>query len=395
MERQGGRSVLRRTWREKSAGLRKGAVYDLGEAVPALSHVFEDIRKIARPALKNVYINIGTPQVKIQASKGIVAVSRVDNEIFQDDIDRVIKASQAVNLSPNRMVVHTITREFIVDGVGDISSPLGLSGGRLEVVSMIVDAFAPHIKSLMRLVEMSGGEIGGMVFDPIAASRAALSKSQKELGVVLVDIGCGTTSVAVYEENKLLALQVFPVGGGSITNDIAVGLKVPVPVAEAIKLHYGYALPREVGSKETIDLSKISPESKGTVSRRFVAEIIESRLAEILEFVNNELKLIQKSGQLAGGIVLTGGTAKLPGLAELAKQELRLTSQIGFADLSGTIEERGPLTDAVEDPEFTIAFGLALTAGDEGHWWAEGRSRRGGIDFKNFSPKRLLKYFMP
>ncbi len=395
LERQGERPVLRRTWKEKSAGLRKGAVADLSEAVPPVARIFEDIRKIARPALKNIYINIGTPQVKIQASKGIVAVSRVDNEIYQDDIDRVVKASQAVNLAPNRMVVHTVTREFIVDGVGDIASPLGLSGGRLEVVSMVVDAFAPHVKSLMRLVEMAGGEIGGLVFDPIAASRAALSKTQKELGVVLVNIGCGTTSAAVYEEMKLLGLQIFPAGGGSITNDIAVGLKVPVHVAEALKLHYGYALSKEVGSKESIDLEKIAPEAKGQVSRRFVAEIIESRLAEILEFVNNELKLIQKSGQLAGGIVLTGGTAKLPGLAELAKQELRLTSQIGFADLGGTIEERGPLTeDAVEDPEFTIAFGLALTGGDEEGWWTE-RSSRHGINLKNLNPKRILKYFMP
>lgn len=396
IERQGGGAILRRTWKEKSFGLRKGAVADLSEAVPPLTRIFDEIRKIARPALKNVYINIGTPQVKIQSSKGIVAVSRVDNEIYQDDIDRVTKASQAVSLGPNRMVVHVITREFIVDGVGDIASPLGLSGGRLEVVSMVVDAFAPHVKSIMRLVEMAGGEVGGMVFDPIAAGRAAVSKSQRELGVVLVDIGCGTTSIAVYEEGKLLTLQIFPVGGGSITNDIAVGLKVPVPVAEAIKLHYGYATSKEVGSKETIDLTKIYPEAKSSVSRRFVAEIIESRLAEIMEFVNNELKLIQRSGQLAGGIVLTGGTAKLPGLAELAKQELRLTSQIGFADLSGTIDEQAPLTqDAVEDPEFAIAFGLALTGGDEDNWWTEGRSRKSSIHWKDLNPKRFLRYFMP
>jgi cell division protein FtsA len=395
VERVGERIILRRVWKEESCGMRKGAVADLSEAVPPLTRIFESIRKIAKPALKNVYVNIGTPQVKIQASKGIVAVSRVDNEIYQDDIDRVVKASQAVSLGPNRMVVHAITREFLVDGVGDIANPLGLSGSRLEVVSMVVDAFAPHVKSLMRLVEMAGGEIAGMIFDPLAASRAALSKSHKELGSVLIDIGCGTTSVAVYEESKLLALQVFPMGGGSITNDIAVGLKVPVPVAETIKLHYGYALAKEVGSKETIDLTKLAPDVKGMVSRKFVSEIIESRLAEILDFVNNELKLIQKSGQLAGGVVLTGGTSKLPGIAELAKHNLRLTSQIGFADLASNLGERGLLTeDAVEDPEFTTAFGLLLQGGDEEGWWHE-RRRTVGIDFSDFSPKKLLKYFMP
>jgi cell division protein FtsA len=374
--------------------MRKGAVADLSEAVPPLTRIFNQIRRIAKPALKNIYVNIGTPQVKIQASKGIVAVSRVDNEIYQDDIDRVIKASQAVSLGPNRMVVHAITREFIVDGVGDIASPLGLSGSRLEVISMVVDAFAPHVKSLMRLVEMAGGEIGGMIFDPIAASRAALNKSHKELGSVLIDIGCGTTSVAVYEESKLLSLQVFPMGGGSITNDIAVGLKVPVPVAEHIKLHYGYALAKQVGSRETVDLTKLAPDAKGLISRRFIAEIIESRLAEIFDFVNNELKLIQKQGQLAGGVVMTGGTAKLPGIAELAKVNLRLTSQIGFADLTGTLGDRASQNEsAVEDPEYAIAFGLMLQAGDEEGWWNE--RRRSGFDLAGFSPKKLLRYFMP
>ncbi len=396
VERQGDRVILHRTFKESSIGLRKGAIADLGEAVPAVSRIFDEIRKISKSAVKNVYVNIGTPQVKIQASKGIVAVSRVDNEIYQDDIERVVKASQAVNLGPNRMVVHTITREFVVDGVSDIANPLGLSGSRLEVVSMVVDAFAPHVKSLIRLVEMAGGEIGGLIFNPIASSRAILTKAQKELGVALVDIGCGTTSMAVYEEGKLLALQIFPMGGGSITNDIAVGLKIPVPVAEAIKLHYGYALSKEVGSREAIDLSKLSPDTKGSISRRFVAEIIESRLAEIMEFVNNELKLIQKSGQLAGGIVLTGGTAKLPGIAELAKSELRLTSQIGFADLGGFVEPGSMgLQEISEDPEFTCCFGLMLEAGDQEHWWREGRSRRRGIAIKNLSLKKLIRYFTP
>lgn len=395
-EKQGSRVTLHRIFKESSGGLRKGAVADLGEAVPAVSRVFEEIKKISKSAVKNVYVNIGTPQVKIQASKGIVAVSRVDNEIYQDDIDRVVKASQAVQLQPNRMVVHTLTREFFVDGVGDIVNPLGLSGGRLEVVSMIVDAFAPHVKSLIRLVEMAGGEIGGLVFNPIAASRAVLSKHSKELGVVVVDIGCGTTSVAVYEENKLLGLQIFPVGGGNITNDIAVGLKIPVDAAEKIKLHYGYAIAREVASKESVDLQKFVPEAKGSASRRFVAEIIESRLAEILEFVNNELKLIQRSRGLAGGIVLTGGTAKLPGIAELAKDELHLTSQIGFADISSWIEGKSPIVEEqIEDPEFAVSLGLLLHGGDEEKWWEDRKGINFAAGFKNLNLKKFFRNFLP
>lgn len=392
-EKNQGQVVFSKVFKERSAGLRKGTVSDLGEAVPAVSRVFEDLKKISRSAIRNVYVNVGTPQVKVQSSKGIVAVSRVDNEIYQDDIERVVKASQAVSLSPNRMVIHTITREFLVDGVGDIANPLGLSGSRLEVVSMVVDSFTPHMKSLMRLVEMSGGEIGGLVFNPLAGGRAALTKEQKELGSVFIDIGAGTTSMAVYEENKLLALQIFPVGGANITNDIAVGLKIPVTVAEEIKVQCGYALAREVPSRETIELSRFLPGAKNTVSRRFVAEIIESRLAEILEFVNNELKLIQKSGNLAGGAVFAGGTAKLPGLIELAKQELRLSSHIGAPDLSEVLGGRNADDPVLlEDPEFANALGLVLGGGDQEGWWHTGEARQ---SLMKFDFKKFIRNFLP
>jgi cell division protein FtsA len=392
MERVQGRPVIRRVLKEPSAGLRKGTVADLGEAVPAVSRVFEDLKRSSRAAVRNVYVNVGTPQVKVQSSKGIVAVSRVDNEIYQDDVERVIKASQAVSLSPNRMVIHAITREFIVDGVGDIGSPLGLSGSRLEVVSLVVDSFTPHMKSLMRLVEMSGGDIGGLVFNPLAGARSALSKEQKELGSVFVDIGAGTTSMAVYEENKLLALQIFPVGGANVTNDIAVGLKIPVAAAEKIKLEYGYSLARQVSSRETIDLDKFLPGAKGSASRRFVAEIIESRLAEILEFVNNELKLIQRAGSLAGGAVFAGGTAKMPGLAELGKQELRLSSHIAAPDLSEMAgESNASISESLEDPEFANTLGLVLGGGDQEGWWQSGESRRPmKLDLKKF-----IRNFLP
>jgi cell division protein FtsA len=248
------------------------------------------------------------------------------------------------------------------------------------------------MKSLIRLVEMSGGDIGGLVFNPLSGARAALTKGQKELGAVFIDIGAGTTSMAVYEENKLLALQIFPVGGANITNDIAVGLKIPVAAAEEIKLQCGYALARQVPSREAIELANFVPGAKGTVSRRFVAEIIESRLAEILEFVNNELKLIQRSGGLAGGAVFAGGTAKLPGLTELAKQELRLSSHIGAPDLSESFgEHSGSTVEFLEDPEFTNALGLVLGGGDQEGWWQSRESRRPlKIDLKKF-----IRNFLP
>ncbi len=387
-ENRNGRPALIAVFKEPAAGLRKGAIVDLAETSAAVARALAEVKKVAKSGLRKIYVNIGTHQAKAQVSRGIVAVSRADNEIYQDDIERVVKASQAVSLVPNRMIVHNVTREFVVDGVSDITDPLGLSGNRLEVSSVIVDVFGPHVKSVMRAIELSGGSVAGMVLDPLAASRAVLTKVQRNLGVVLVDIGFGTTSMAVYEENKLTGLAVFPVGAGNITNDLAVGLKIPVPAAESLKLNYGYAMSGEVNAKESIDLRKFSPEAKGMISRRYVSEIIEMRLAEILEFVNNELRLLKKVGRLAGGAVLTGGGAKLPGSAELAKQVLKLTSQIGCASGEEWSDETAAFSESLEDPEYVTAFGLVLWGAEKEGWPARGRASLPSL-------KSILRYFLP
>ena len=182
-EQVGGKISLVHVAKESCGGLRRGAVIDVVEVSRTINRALAEIKKFSKSAVKNIYLSIGTSQVKMQVSRGIVAVSRADAEIYQDDIDRAVRASQAVNLPQNRMIVHTLMREFVVDGVGDITDPLGLSGSRLEVQSVIVDAFSPHVKNLIRSVELAGGEIGGLVFAPLVAARAALSKRQRDLGV--------------------------------------------------------------------------------------------------------------------------------------------------------------------------------------------------------------------
>jgi cell division protein FtsA len=388
VENRSGRPALHSVFKEHSGGMRKGVIMDIAETTAAVTRALREVRKMSSTGLKNVYVNIGTHQSRAQNSRGIVAVSRADSEIYQDDIERVIRASQAINLPPNRMVVHNVTREYIVDGVGDISDPLGLSGNRLEVNSLIIDAFAPHVKAIMRVVELAGGRIGGMVYNPLASSRSVLTKHQKDLGVVMIDIGFGTTSMSVYEENKLVGLTVFPVGAGNITNDLAVAFKIPVQAAEGLKMNYGYAVSGEVNAKESIDLRKFHPESKGMISRRFVAEVIEMRLAEIFELVNNELRLLKKVGQLAGGVVLVGGGAKLPGATELATQTLKLTSQIGFSGNEEWSDEIAVFSETFEDPEFVNALGLALWGADKENWRAKSGSSM--LQIKN-----LIKYFLP
>ena len=387
-ERRDGKPVLVHAQKVPCYGMRKGAIVEMSEVSQAVNRALAGVKKVSKAALKNVYISIGTPQAKMQSSRGIVAVSRADAEIYQDDIDRAVRASQAVNLPQNRTIIHTLTKEFVVDGVGDIADPLGLSGSRLEVQSLIIDAFSPHIKNLIRVVELASGEVSGLVFGPLVAARAALSKRQRDLGTVLVDFGFGTTGVSIYEEGKLIGVAKFPVGAGNISNDLAVGLKIPVDAAEEIKLHYGYAFSKEVSTKEAIEMKKFLPEARNTVSRRFAAEIIESRLEEIFDLVNDELKLLQKFGELPGGVVIVGGGAKLPGITDLAKQEMKLSAQIGFSLTDEWESGGGAYKEFLEDPEFVSAFGLVLWGVDGEGWSKEGSS-------SSFSLRKIMRYFTP
>lgn len=371
-----------------SRGIRKGLVNDLAEVTSAVNQTLVEVKKIYPAAHKNIFLNIGSAYAKVQTSRGIVAVSRADSEIHYDDIARVEAASQAISVPANRMIVHLINQEYVVDGVSGIKNPLGMVGNRLEVQSMIVDAFEPAVKTLTRAVETASGEVTGFIFGPLASSYSVLSKNQRDLGVVLVDIGAGTTSMSVYEEGNVIHLSVFPVGASNITNDLAIGLQVSIEAAEAIKCSFGTAMAKDIPSRDMIDLKKLDPRARSAVSRRFVGEIIEPRLAEMFEFVNNELKRIGKAGRLPAGVVLTGGGAKLPGAIDLARQELKLPAQIGSPDLSRLNIPQGEVAIKVEDPEYACAVGLLM--------WAIERN-------KNEKPaqavgdifRKIANYFMP
>ncbi len=356
---KGGGFKILKIFKISSAGVKKGAIHDLQETVSALNPTLAALRKEYRSASRNIYVSVNGSQISSRISKGIIAVSRADSEIYQDDIDRVTKASQALNISANRKIIHTITREFIVDGIKDIPDPTGLVGSRLEVESVVVDVFVSYLKNLSKAVEISGGRIGGFILGNIASSEAALTKRQKELGVALVDIGAETTGLCVYEENKLLHTSILPLGAAHITNDVAVGFKIPVHDAENLKLNFGYAISKQIPPKEIVDVELANANAKNPIPRRFLAEIVESRLIEIFDFINDELKSLNKNGQLPAGVVLTGGGAKLPGVINLAKQELRLSCQIGSP--VGTFEILDQNYNAeMEDPEFACASGLLL-----------------------------------
>jgi len=349
-----------------SAGLRRGVVVEMDELVRVLTELFAEIKLFSRNALRNIHLNINIPDSRCQASKGIIAVARANSEIHEDDIERVIQASQAIGLPNNRLILHNITREFIVDGVGDIRDPLGMLGSRLEVSSLIIDVFSPAVKNLTKCVELAGGSVSGLYFGPLAAAEASLTKNQKELGVILIDLGFSTTGYAVFEENKLLAAKLFPAGAGHITNDLAIALKIPVETAEKIKLAYGCALAKEVSAKENVDLKKIDSAAAGSPSRKFIAEIIESRVEEIFDLINEELKAIGKAGRLPAGAVIVGGGAKLPGIADLARQQLRLAAQIGLPNVNSFEAKTSELTDCLDSPDRAVPLGLGLLSREDG-----------------------------
>jgi cell division protein FtsA len=256
------------------------------------------------------------------------------------------------------MIIDSFINEYVVDGINNIRDPLGMVGKRLEVSMLMIDAFAPSVKNITKCLETLGAHAGQTVLGPLASASSVLTKQQKELGVVLIDIGFGKTSVAIYEEERLIHAAIIPVGANNITNDLAIGLRIPIETAEIIKLQFGNAVAKEVGSRDVVELAKIDPRAKGIVTKKFIAEIIEDRLAEIFELVNNEVKLVGKASQLPAGAVLVGGGAKMPGIAELARQELKLSAHIGTPHIEAFNATSAELAAQAEDPQLACAIGL-------------------------------------
>ncbi|MFA7209013.1 MAG: cell division protein FtsA [Parcubacteria group bacterium] len=356
-----------------STGVRKGVIVDLEDATKSINESVEQAERTSGVTINQAIVSIGGNHIVSQNSKGVIAVGRADGEVTEDDVARVINAAQAISIPANTEIIHIIPRNYSLDDNKNIKDPLGMNGVRLEVDAMIVEGSTPFIKNLTKCVEQSGIAILDFVLAPLAATKASLTRRQKELGVVLVDIGGGTTSVVVFEENDLLHTAILPIGGNHITNDIAIGLRTSIDVAEKVKLEYGNALPKEISKREEIDLAGIDSHEEGIVSRYHVAEIIEARLEEILILVNKELKSIGRERLLPGGVVLVGGTAKLPGAVDLAKDVLGLPAQTGFPI------QLGGLIDKVDDPSYVTAVGLVL-------WGLENANAvRGGRGIGGFS----------
>ena len=337
-----------------STGLRKGAVIDVEETINSISSSLEDAERMAGEPINHVFLGVGGNHIDSINSKGVIAVPQAESEITEDEVDRVLEAAQAVTIPGNRRLLRIIPKTFTVDEQKGIKYPVGMTGIRLEVETHIITGFDPIIKNLEKCVLQSGVDIDDIIPGCLASAEAVLSKRQRELGVVVVDIGCGGTAVSVFEDGATLHTSVIPIGGENVTNDVAIGMRTSIDTAEKLKIEYGSIDPEEVNDRETIDLSLISKLDAHLVSKKQVVEIIRARYQEILVHVKEELAKINRDGMLPAGVILTGAGSKMPGVIDLARETLNLPAQIGFpTNYDGVV-------DKIDDPAYTTAIGLLL-----------------------------------
>lgn len=323
-----------------SAGVRRGAVIDLDEATQAVRAAVEEASRASGVSIKSAWLVMGGSQLATATTRGVVAVARADGEISHEDVGRAVAAAETfIPKNPNREVLHVIPRSFKIDQEGGIKDPVGMYGVRLEADTLVVDAPSAVLKNLFKCVELSGLRIEGYVFGPLAAAEAILTKHQKELGAMMLDIGGGTSSFIIYDEGMLLNAGVLPIGGNHLTNDIAIGFRTSVDVAEAIKIKYGTCAAAEVSKREMIRADEFIPGERGEWSRRELAEIIDARMRDIFELLGKELKKVSRFELLPAGVVLAGGASQISGIIEFGKRELRLPVERAKPYLSETLDE--------------------------------------------------------
>jgi cell division protein FtsA len=358
----------------ESKGLRKGVVVNLDTTVEAIKKAQEEAELMAGVEIDSAFIGLSGAHIKSFNSRGVIAVSGKNREISREDIKRVIDQSKAVSIPPDREIIHIIPQEFVVDEQDGIKDPLGMSGIKLEVNVHIVTGAVTSVQNLRTCVARAGVEIEQLILNQIATSTSTLTHDEMELGVGLIDIGGGTTEVAIFERGSLWYTSIIPIGGDNFTNDIAVGLRTPIPEAEKIKKKFGCVTSPLEDEQETIEVPSVGRGKKPRIlSRQILADIIHPRAEEIFRLVDNDIKRMGYEKSLNSGIVLTGGTALLEGLEEIAEEIFDLPVRRG--DPSGT----GGLVDRVNTPDYATSVGLILYGYSQ--WKEKGISKDRKKDF--------------
>jgi len=371
-------------------GLRKGVVTEIEETVSGISEAIEIAERSCGFGIDHASINLNGGHINSVNSRGTVAVGKADQEITKIDTEHAEDAAQAIQIQPNKQILHSIKRFFIIDNSNEIvKDPIGMSGVRLEVETHIITASQQILKNLSKCVTQTGLKTDDTIATPLASAKAVLDKRQKELGCAVVDIGAETTGLVIYEEDSILYTKVFPIGANSVTNDIAIGLRTSIDVAEKVKVKYGHSYHKEVSEKEKIDLSSIDMKEEGVFSRKHVSEICEARMEEIFKIIRDELRRINKDTLLPAGIVITGGGAKLKGIDLLAKDCFKLPVETAKPhSLTGQ-------TEKIYEPEFSTAVGLMLYAYEDNIGSGGSFANNNLFSWISEKTRRLLKIFLP
>ena len=337
-------------------GLKKGVVVNIDSTVQSIQRAVEEAELMAGCQIHAVYAGIAGSHIRSLNSHGIVAIR--DREVFAPDIDRVIDAAQAVAIPADQKILHILPQEYVVDNQEDVKTPLGMSGVRLEAKVHLVTCAVNAAQNIEKCIRRCGLEVEDIILEQLASSYAVLSEDEKDLGVCLVDIGGGTTDIAIFTDGAIRHTAVIPIAGDQVTNDIAMALRTPPPNAEEIKIKYACALAKLAGENETIKVPSVGDRSARDLSRQALAEVVEPRYDELFTLIQGELRRSGFESLVGAGIVLTGGTSKMEGVVELAEEIFHMPVSIGKPKgITG-------LTDIVKNPIYSTAVGLLQYAAD-------------------------------
>ncbi|MEK6720289.1 MAG: cell division protein FtsA [Chloroflexota bacterium] len=346
-----------------SSGLKKGVVVNIDQTIRSIADAVERAERLSGWKIDRAFVGVGGQHVESQNSKGQVAVTAHHREVSREDINRAVEVARAVSIPSNRDVLHVERRGFIVDGQEGVKDPLGMSALRLEVETHIVTASATAIQNLSKCVAAAGVKIDELVASSLASAEAVVNETEKDLGVAVADIGAGTIDLAMFNEGSPFFTGVIPVGGNNVTNDLAIGLKTSLGVAEELKIRHGTCDLKAVGDDEEISVSVLGEEAGRTVSRMEVAQIIEARMRETFELLADQLRSAG-AGMLPAGVILTGGGSQLAGAAELGREVLEMPVRVaGPSSVGGLVE-------TLLNPSYSTAIGLlqwgaqSLNSGD-------------------------------
>ena len=335
-----------------SQGLRKGVVINIEATVNSVRKAVEEAALMAGCEIHTVFTSITGGHIKAFNSHGIVAVK--NKEVAQRDLERVIDAAKAVAIPMDRDVLHVLPQDYIIDDQDGIKEPLGMSGVRLEAKVHIVTGAVTSVQNIVKCCNRTGLNVAEIVLAPLAAAEAVLGEEERELGVVLVDMGGGTTDIAIYHDGTVKHTAVISIGGNHVTNDIAAGLRTPFNDAERIKQRFGYAKATMVTANERVEVPSVAGKGAGTVSRQILCAIIEPRLDEIFELIQREIAKSGYEGSLASGVVITGGSMLLPGAVEMAERSFGMPVRLGVP------AHVGGIVDVIDSPAYATAVGLVL-----------------------------------